>query len=61
MPGPGTYTVAEKVGKEGRNVSLKGRPKSGAKDRCSPGPAQYNPNEAIIKANAKTIVYLTVK
>lgn len=49
IPGPGTYKVEERVGKEGNKYSIIGRPKILSESMKVPGPAAYNVN--IVKKN----------
>jgi len=44
VPGPGSYKVEERVGKEGNKYSILGRPKTLSEGMKVPGPAAYNVN-----------------
>jgi hypothetical protein len=43
IPGPGAYSYANKMGKEGRKFTIIGRPKSMDKTSKAPAPNAYSP------------------
>lgn len=57
MPGPGSYPIKEKLGKEGSKYTLQGRPKTGSKHIAAPGPGAYNPIEKASKVSSYSFRY----
>lgn len=52
-PGPGTYDMADLVGKNAPSVGIKGRINNSQVD-SNPGPGSYNPKQTIAKSTTPT-------